>query len=98
MGGDEFVIISPGMTPTGAEKHALVLDACAGATAQQICGERVLSVAIGTAFAPEDGASAEELLDIADKRMYAAKEARKRSMQMVPPMVNNSDQRLATVN
>jgi diguanylate cyclase (GGDEF)-like protein len=63
MGGDEFVIIAPGLKADAA-----------AARAERICGESMLSVSVGSAFLPEDGDDAEQLLAVADQRMYAQKQ------------------------
>jgi diguanylate cyclase (GGDEF)-like protein/putative nucleotidyltransferase with HDIG domain len=84
MGGDEFVVISAGMTRESADKRFLVFNGCANTAGEQICGERTLGVSMGAAFWPEDGDNAEDLLDTADKRMYKAKEISK--AKRIPPM------------
>jgi GGDEF domain-containing protein len=40
-------------------------------------------VSVGEACFPEDGTDAEQLLSVADKRMYQAKQSRDRSRPMV---------------
>jgi len=77
MGGDEFVLVMPGihidsLTPTLHRLRAAAADA-----GREVCKEDVLSLSIGHAFYPEDGADAEQLLAEADRRMYAAKQAEK---------------------
>jgi diguanylate cyclase (GGDEF)-like protein/putative nucleotidyltransferase with HDIG domain len=73
MGGDEFVIVAPHMTPNSAHQRAQQLNALAKQASQEVCGEDVLSLSVGTVFFPQDGSTAERLLAEADKRMYATK-------------------------
>jgi GGDEF domain-containing protein len=40
----------------------------------RVCGEPTLSLSVGSAFLPEDGGDAEQLLAVADQRMYAQKQ------------------------
>lgn len=83
-GGDEFVIIAPHTTSQGAVMLAARLDE---AISQhpfvthdgRLIGDTAvgqLQASIGYASYPEETASAAELLDLADKRMYAVKETR----------------------
>jgi diguanylate cyclase (GGDEF)-like protein len=73
MGGDEFVIVAPHMTPQSASQRALQLNALARQASREVCGEELLSLSVGTVFFPQDGTDAERLLAAADKKMYAAK-------------------------
>jgi diguanylate cyclase (GGDEF)-like protein/putative nucleotidyltransferase with HDIG domain len=73
MGGDEFVIVMPGMDAISVSQksHELarqVRRACSGCI-----GEDTVSVSIGRATYPGDGADAEDLLASADRDMYAVK-------------------------
>ncbi|MBI4876231.1 MAG: diguanylate cyclase [Acidobacteria bacterium] len=79
MGGDEFVLILPGIFPQDAQAKAGRLSAIAELAAQQACGESICTLSVGTADYPADGADAEQLLSVADRRMYAAKQNRKAS-------------------
>ncbi|HVN06713.1 MAG TPA: diguanylate cyclase [Bryobacteraceae bacterium] len=76
MGGDEFVLLMPGSGGDAIQERIGELRQIAIETA--IPAHRV-SMSIGQACYPEDGSDAEELLAAADKRMYAAKQARRRS-------------------
>ncbi len=73
MGGDEFVVVAPGLTPEVAREKALRLNRCAMEAGAQVCREHPLSAAVGTAFFPRDGQDAEQLLAEADRQMYIAK-------------------------
>jgi diguanylate cyclase (GGDEF)-like protein/putative nucleotidyltransferase with HDIG domain len=78
MGGDEFVIVAPGLTPTAAEEKAAHLSSLAREAGRQVCGNDFLSVSIGCAFYPENGSDAEQLLTEADRRMYVIKQGQYR--------------------
>jgi diguanylate cyclase (GGDEF)-like protein/putative nucleotidyltransferase with HDIG domain len=85
MGGDEFVIVAPGLTPKAAEEKAAHLLSLAREAGRQVCGHDFLSVSIGFAFYPETGGDAEQLLSEADRRMYAIKQAQHQSTVMHGP-------------
>ena len=74
MGGDEFVIVAPGLTPKAAEEKASHLLSLAREAGRQVCGHDFLSLSIGAAFYPEAGSDAEQLLTEADRRMYIVKQ------------------------
>jgi len=71
MGGDEFVVLLPGATSTSCA-HRLQMLHSAVRDASKALGVEV-SVSLGAAFYPEDSSSAEALLGVADRRMYAHK-------------------------
>ncbi len=77
--GDEFVIGLPGCG--SAEAHARLLQLQAAVDALTIdLGEgilRPLAISAGTAVFPEDGGTFDELIAVADQRMYSNKSARK---------------------
>src|SRR5581483_3686060 len=74
MGGDEFIIIAPGLTREAAEEKAGLLSDLAVEAGREVCGEDILSLSVGTAFFSEDGVDAEQLLAEADRRMYIVKQ------------------------
>ncbi|HEY3973697.1 MAG TPA: HD domain-containing phosphohydrolase [Candidatus Sulfotelmatobacter sp.] len=74
MGGDEFVVIAPGLTPEAASKKAEQMRALARQAGSEVCGEDILSLSVGRALYPEDGKDAEQLLTQADRRMYLEKQ------------------------
>ena len=73
MGGDEFVVIAPGLNQAAAAEMALRLESIIAEVGKTVCGEGLVSVSIGKAFYPADGSNAEHLLAEADRRMYAVK-------------------------
>jgi diguanylate cyclase (GGDEF)-like protein len=79
MGGDEFVLVLPGLQPSGLVEKLKVLEKVVIDAGVAVCGERFLNISIGAAFCPEDGSDADGLLAEADRRMYLAKQARKRT-------------------
>ena len=74
MGGDEFVVIAPGLAPDAAAKKAEQMRALARQAGAEVCGEEILSLSVGRAVYPEDGNDAEQLLSEADRRMYVEKQ------------------------
>ncbi len=74
MGGDEFVVIAPGLTTEAATKKAEQMRELARQVGQEICQEDILSLSVGRSMYPQDGLDAEELLAEADRRMYLEKQ------------------------
>src|SRR5579864_1445405 len=74
MGGDEFVVIAPGLPADAAAKKAYQLRELAKQAGIEVCAEEILSLSVGQAMFPEDGKDAEELLAEADRRMYMEKQ------------------------
>jgi diguanylate cyclase (GGDEF)-like protein/putative nucleotidyltransferase with HDIG domain len=73
MGGDEFIVIAPGLNREAAAEMAQRLETIIADVGKVVCGEGLVSVSIGQAFYPADGTNAEHLLAEADRRMYAVK-------------------------
>jgi len=74
MGGDEFVIIAPGLPLEAAAKRADQVRALAKQAGLEVCAEDILSLSVGQAVYPNDGKDAEALLAEADRRMYVEKQ------------------------
>jgi len=74
MGGDEFVILAPGLPAEAASKKAYQLRELAKQAGIEVCAEDILSLSVGQAVFPQDGTDAEELLAEADRRMYQEKQ------------------------
>jgi diguanylate cyclase (GGDEF)-like protein/putative nucleotidyltransferase with HDIG domain len=74
MGGDEFVLIAPGLNAEDAAKKIEVIRPLARHAGFEVCGEDILSLSVGVAVSPEDGNDAEQLLTEADRRMYLEKQ------------------------
>jgi diguanylate cyclase (GGDEF)-like protein/putative nucleotidyltransferase with HDIG domain len=74
MGGDEFVITAPGLTPEAATEKAERLNQAAIESGSHVCGLELITLSVGIAFCPEDGFDVERLLAEADRRMYSMKQ------------------------
>ncbi len=74
MGGDEFVIVAPNMSPEAVSERAVLFSDMAKQAGVEVCGAGFLSLSLGAAFYPKDGLDAEQLLAEADRAMYAAKQ------------------------
>jgi diguanylate cyclase (GGDEF)-like protein/putative nucleotidyltransferase with HDIG domain len=75
MGGDEFVVLLPGVRPVDVEAKISQFRQ----VVQQVCvnlfHESLLSISIGVAHFLIDGSDAEQLLAEADRRMYKEKQS-----------------------
>jgi hypothetical protein len=74
MGGDEFVVVAPGLPSDATSKKAEQMRALAKQAGFEVCGEEILSLSVGQAVYPTDGEDAEKLLAEADRRMYLEKQ------------------------
>jgi diguanylate cyclase (GGDEF)-like protein/putative nucleotidyltransferase with HDIG domain len=74
MGGDEFVVTAPGLTPEAAADKTTRLNQAAVDAGRHTCGREIISLSVGIAFCPEDGYDVEKLLAEADRRMYSVKQ------------------------
>jgi len=84
MGGDEFVIVAPNMTPGSVSERATLLNAMAQEASREVCGTDMLSVSLGAVFYPQDGSDTEHLLAEADRKMYAAKQRHYQHREELP--------------
>jgi diguanylate cyclase (GGDEF)-like protein/putative nucleotidyltransferase with HDIG domain len=75
MGGDEFVVIAPGLAGEATARKAEQMRELAKQAGKEICNEDILSLSVGKAVYPEDGMDAEKILSEADKRMYLQKQS-----------------------
>ena len=76
IGGDEFVILVPGMAPEAVAEIVERLQDMTAEVGSEICAPYPLSLSVGQASYPADGEDAETLLSAADHSMYAMKRAR----------------------
>jgi len=81
--GDEFVLILSRCNAELAEKRALELADSVRTRLpdSEFPPDRPLTISVGAAIFPKDGARYEELLAVADSRMYARKHRRRRDPQ-----------------
>ena len=82
MGGDEFVIVAPGLKPDNALQKVEVAIEIATRSGREVCGEDVISLSAGLAVYPDDGEDPEELLAEADRRMYVMKQEHHRQKDL----------------
>jgi diguanylate cyclase (GGDEF)-like protein/putative nucleotidyltransferase with HDIG domain len=87
MGGDEFVLLLPGMTPEALPERLAALREIAAQAGRLTQAGDCLSMSCGEAFYPQDGVDAEQLLAEADRRMYKVKEIGK-SGSRKPPVLD----------
>ncbi len=80
LGGDEFIVLLQGLRLPGQADH------CAGKLREEIArpialpgGECQIEAAVGIAMFPDEGGSAEALVDLADQRMYQGKRTARNS-------------------
>jgi diguanylate cyclase (GGDEF)-like protein len=71
LGGEEFALLLPGTDAVGAVKAAERIRKALASSAIPTVG--TVTVSMGVATAPEDAAAEEELVRVADARLYAAK-------------------------
>jgi diguanylate cyclase (GGDEF)-like protein/putative nucleotidyltransferase with HDIG domain len=74
MGGDEFVLIAPGLNQDAAEEKARFMHELAVEAGRKISGRDLVGLSVGTAFCPEDSFDIKTLLAEADRRMYSMKQ------------------------
>jgi diguanylate cyclase (GGDEF)-like protein/putative nucleotidyltransferase with HDIG domain len=86
MGGDEFVVIAPGLTAEAAMRKSEQMRSLAQQAGRDICNEDILSLSVGKAIYPDDGMDAEKILSEADKRMYLQKrsQASPKNLRLYP--------------
>jgi diguanylate cyclase (GGDEF)-like protein len=88
MGGDEFVVIAPGLPQDSVGGKTEQLRVLAKQAGHEVCGEDILSLSVGQSQYPADGQDAEELLAEADRRMYLEKQAQpsRKNRRLYPRM------------
>lgn len=77
MGGDEFVLVLPGLQPDQLEQKIQRLKQITADAGREIFENETISLSIGHSMFPEDGVDADRLLSEADRRMYIAKQKEK---------------------
>jgi diguanylate cyclase (GGDEF)-like protein len=84
MGGDEFVIVVPGLKEDQCASYLERLQTVAREAGWKACGSQCLSISVGLAMYPFDGRDSESLLAEADRRMYRTKQSAKGSLETIP--------------
>jgi diguanylate cyclase (GGDEF)-like protein len=74
LGGDEFCILAPDTDPSGVPPLSARITR---AVAQASAGIEAVRASVGIAVFPQDGRSVDQLLRVADQRVFAAKRARR---------------------
>ena len=81
MGGDEFVLLLPGLKLDQVQQKVQRLRAITAEAGREVCGTETLGLSVGHSQKfLEDGNDADQLLSEADRRMYAAKQKEKMSL------------------
>jgi len=75
MGGDEFVFLFPAMDGSSTAACADMLEKAVQRACIDLKLYNDVSVSIGLASYPADGENAEQLLGVADRKMYRSKRA-----------------------
>ena len=73
MSGDEFVVVTPGLSPEASGEKASRLHQLAVEAGRRIAGCDLVGLSVGTAFCPQDGFDIKSLMAEADRRMYSMK-------------------------
>jgi diguanylate cyclase (GGDEF)-like protein len=77
MGGDEFVVLLPGVDPLDVEAKIAHFRTVVRDVGRALFAGNALTASVGAAHFPGDGNDAEQLLAEADRRMYKEKRAHK---------------------
>jgi diguanylate cyclase (GGDEF)-like protein/putative nucleotidyltransferase with HDIG domain len=80
VGGDEFVIVMPDLTRAAAEQRIRDFDRIVHEAGRSVCGKDIVTLSCGCVYYPADGATAEQLLAEADRRMYKQKQEKQRAL------------------
>ncbi|MBL8212471.1 MAG: diguanylate cyclase [Bryobacterales bacterium] len=77
MGGDEFVLVCADLDPQDAQETMERAVSAVEQAATELYGKPVVSLSAGLASSPDDGLNHDQLIAVADRRMYETKAARK---------------------
>jgi diguanylate cyclase (GGDEF)-like protein/putative nucleotidyltransferase with HDIG domain len=96
MGGDEFVVLLPGLRVFDADSRVENLRQVIATAGAGLFPDKTLTASIGIASYPQDGTDAEQLLAEADRRMYQEKQDRKEARNLSPK--NHWAEQLAAIH
>ena len=85
MGGDEFVLLLPQLESDDIAARLAQFRGMVRATGAAVCGSPVVDASFGSASYPRDGATPDELLACADRRMYRRKAGQKAGVVEMQP-------------
>jgi diguanylate cyclase (GGDEF)-like protein/putative nucleotidyltransferase with HDIG domain len=91
MGGDEFVVLLPGVRPLDVDAKVAQFREVVEAVCANLFQESLLTISIGVAHFLIDGNDAEQLLAEADRRMYKEKRSHKPSAAPLGATWTNTD-------
>jgi len=95
MGGDEFVMVLPGARAGEISAKFEQIRGAIAHVSQEMFSGQMLSVSIGAAYFPEDGTNADELLSVADRRMYSEKQSQRRETRAPSRVLRERDEPLS---
>ena len=90
MGGDEFVLVLPQLRPEDVGARLSQFRALVRTVGLEVCGEPMLDASFGAASFPRDGATPDELLACADRRMYFRKAEQKSGVLEIQPRLKGA--------
>jgi diguanylate cyclase (GGDEF)-like protein/putative nucleotidyltransferase with HDIG domain len=96
MGGDEFVVLLPGLRSADAANRVAQLRQVVASAGAGLFPDKPLTASIGISSYPSDGSDAEQLLAEADRRMYQEKQDRKEARNLTP--TNDWAEQLAAIH
>ncbi|MBE0657809.1 MAG: diguanylate cyclase [Bryobacteraceae bacterium] len=86
MGGDEFVMLIPNIQAASLFSKLASVEQTVARVCRKVCGEDVISLSSGVAFLGVDGSHADDLLAVADRRMYENKSCAKQRRSLLKLM------------
>jgi len=97
MGGDEFVLVLPGARAGEINAKFEQIRSAISQVSNEMFSGQMLSASIGAAYYPEDGNNADELLSVADRRMYSEKQSQRRDPAAPPRGLRELDRATAAL-
>jgi len=97
MGGDEFVMVLPGARAGEIAAKFEQIRAAISQVSNEMFSGQMLGVSIGAAYYPEDGSNADELLSVADRRMYSEKQSQRLETKSPSRILRERDEPLSAL-